>query len=163
MIKSMDQHDDPKRPMTSVPVIKGKHVRLIIYSFLPPQAIFTQISKLSHTERSCLINSGLLGDTGRPLKILINERTLNQLVAEIAAQSDNLMLGLRYLMSLATRINMHIAAAITRDLRDQIAGWIPERMAQSKVCMVFNRETYTDEIVHTLRGRGIELRRIRVT
>ena len=66
-------------------------------------------------------------------------------------------------MSLATRINMHIAAEITRDVREQIVDWIPERMAKFKVCMVFNRETYTDEIIHTLRGRGIGLRRIRVT
>ena len=66
-------------------------------------------------------------------------------------------------MSLATRINMHIATVITKDVRDQIACWIPERMTQRKVCMVFNRDTYTDEIVHSLRSRGIELRRIRVT
>ena len=58
---------------------------------------------------------------------------------------------------------MHIATAIAGDVMDQIVGWIPERMARCKVCMVFNRETYTDEIVHTLRGKGVELRRIRVT
>ena len=109
------------------------------------------------------MNSGLLGDTGRPLKILINERTLNTLEGEIAAQSDNFWLGLRYLMSLATRINMHIATAITSEIREEIVGWIPARMAQGKVCMVFNRETYSDEIVHSLRRRGVELRRIRVT